>query len=444
MNTNEVNPSTPTKRNKLSISFYGRLSGKDNILITAAVSFRFRYKEQDIYASNDPEGIFLDAFLGRKKYYKKVSVSTGLALPKMFWVNGTAVGSYSHYNDKIKAFADNVTMIYESITDKSKLTPEILRDKINKHLIKNNEQGKRTFTAISARDTAFYQFIFDCITEERQLQTINIKADSSLRLYTSIANTIQKWNSNISVSEMDAESINQFFVWFAKQNSNVNYINLCKSVLKKYLRKAIAKKLNTQLTVDDLRLNETLKHNKRPSKDVTYLSIEELATLQNATLENKQQEIVRDLFLIQSWCGGKRYSDVSNCKLIANGNGRHYIENISKKTKTYTKLPARRIAIDIWNRYENKFPIAPREAVYNQLLGVICKKLGIEKKVTSHTARRTFATIHLTETKYQLSPIDVSILGGWGKNVSTMLRYVGMNEEALYRRLDAVLERLGE
>ena len=124
--------------------------------------------------------------------------------------------------------------------------------------------------------------------------------------------------------------------------------------------------------------------------------------------------LTRDVFIFACYCGGMRISDIIMLQKI-NFNGTH-IKFTSQKTTTQQHLKVPTKALEIINYYENPkvqnqflFPLLRQDIdlednheVYvqkrkviqtlNKHLKLITAELGIEKKITFHCSRHTFAT----------------------------------------------------
>ena len=156
-----------------------------------------------------------------------------------------------------------------------------------------------------------------------------------------------------------------------------------------------------------------------------YLSKAEFDRLCNLELdENHALKQIHDIYLFQVYSGGIRISDVLKMRFKNIKEGRISFETL--KTKTGINLPMNSKAIIIVNRYkimaskhkgdiENRFifpimitnPIAStNQDIYNGIsnatvkinlgLKTLAKLAKIDKRLTTHTARHTYATLTLS------------------------------------------------
>ena len=110
---------------------------------------------------------------------------------------------------------------------------------------------------------------------------------------------------------------------------------------------------------------------------------------------------MKNAFLFCCYCG-LRYSDVSNLKWenICNINNRRFINITCKKTGMPNLIPLCNSAINYLPKsgcYPNDFIFKLNSARSSQYaMRVWSKKCNINKKITFHTSRHTFATLLYT------------------------------------------------
>jgi site-specific recombinase XerD len=139
-------------------------------------------------------------------------------------------------------------------------------------------------------------------------------------------------------------------------------------------------------------------------KDVNreYLSDPELKLLIEKPFSNDRLQRVKDVFLFCCFTG-LAFSDVKNLtreNLIIGINGQWWLKTKRKKTGNPSEIPLFEIPLEILKKFEND-PVCIRENKLlpvnsNQKMNAYLKEIadicGINKKMTTHTARHTFAT----------------------------------------------------
>ena len=230
--------------------------------------------------------------------------------------------------------------------------------------------------------------------------------------------------TDISIKQVDIVFLNDFDYFLrntknCNNNSTIKYIrNFGKIVKQCYANGWIERDpfLNYKGKVKEI--------------DRTYLSQEEIENLLNKEFKIKRLELVRDMFLFSCFTG-LAYVDVKNLTTshISIGiDGEKWIFTHRQKTETASKIPILPITQMIIDKYENHpqclnenrlLPILSNQKMnaYLKELADIC---GIEKELTFHIARHTFAT---TVTLTNGVPIEsVSKMLGH-KNLRTTQHY---------------------
>jgi hypothetical protein len=163
--------------------------------------------------------------------------------------------------------------------------------------------------------------------------------------------------------------------------------------------------------------------------DRGYLTQSELETMLDFQFDDKRVEQARDIFIFCAFTG-LAYTDakhLTNKHIQSSFDGSLWIRGKREKTGTEYHIPVLNIPKMILEKYKGKtkadlaLPVF-NIRIYNVLLKKIAQLCGIEKKVSSHLARHTFATQALTK--------GVSI-----ESVSKMLGHTNINTTQIYARI---------
>ncbi|MHC9088516.1 site-specific integrase [Tenacibaculum sp. IMCC1] len=161
---------------------------------------------------------------------------------------------------------------------------------------------------------------------------------------------------------------------------------------------------------------------KRTTKELIFLTSEELKLIETHQLRQKKLVIVKDLFIFCCYTG-LAYADMSelNTKHIQVGfDGNEWIEMNRKKTKSKISIPLLPKPRDILLKYNNKLPKISNQK-FNSYLKEIADIIGINKNLTHHVGRKTFAS---TVLLYNGVPMEVvSELLGHSKITITQEHY---------------------
>ncbi|MDD7913196.1 site-specific integrase [Polaribacter ponticola] len=158
--------------------------------------------------------------------------------------------------------------------------------------------------------------------------------------------------------------------------------------------------------------------NKKYKTVIVYLTDEELKKLEKHNFSQVRLQQVKDLFIFCCYTG-LAYAEMSNLtvKNIEVGfDGKEWIEMYRQKTKSKISVPILPKAKEILSKYDNKLPTISNQK-FNSYLKEIAEVIGIDKRLTHHIARKTFAT---TVLLYNNVPMEIvsELLGHSNMNVT--------------------------
>ena len=125
--------------------------------------------------------------------------------------------------------------------------------------------------------------------------------------------------------------------------------------------------------------------------DEVYLTPDEIQVIWQMEGLRPALQVCRDIFVFACFTG-LRYVDYASV-VPANIRGRR-LSIYQQKTGHPVVIPLREECMTILERYGDRLPPIPENQVLNKQIKEICRLAGIAKaeKVTTHTARRSFAT----------------------------------------------------
>lgn len=171
-----------------------------------------------------------------------------------------------------------------------------------------------------------------------------------------------------------------------------------------------------------------------------YLTMEQIQILQNATFSTPVLERTRDLFVFQSYTG-LSYADLAafNFGDYINDNGT-YIYN-GHRVKTGVKYFSQLLppALRILEKYGYQLPIIDNSD-YNRNLKMVAAESGLNRRLYSHLARHTFATLMLS---HGARLHNVSRMLGH-TNTRQTLKYAATLELDVRKDFDALAKDLTE
>ena len=158
--------------------------------------------------------------------------------------------------------------------------------------------------------------------------------------------------------------------------------------------------------------------NKKYKTVIVYLTDEELKRFEKHRFSQIRLQQVKDLFIFCCYTG-LAYAEMSS--LTANNievgfDGNEWIQMIRKKTNRKISIPVLPKAREILETYNNELPSISNQK-FNSYLKEISDLLSMDKKLTHHTARKTFAT---TVLLYNNVPMEIvsELLGHTNMNVT--------------------------
>ena len=239
-----------------------------------------------------------------------------------------------------------------------------------------------------------------------------------------------KWKygvPDLEVKDIDYEFISQFAFWLKSvrhcgHNAAMKYLGNFKKILLDCMRKG-------WLT------NDPFNGFKTGKKEVIRVPLtkEELLRILIKDFENDRLNQVKDIFLFSCFTG-LAYVDVYQLKrsnIIKGLDGEQWIMTSRQKTDSPTRLPLLPDALKIMNKYDHHPRCVNQNSVLpvltNQKMNSYLKEIGdlcgIDKNLTFHVARHTFAT---TVTLTNGVPIET---------VSKMLGHKSLKQTQHYAKI---------
>lgn len=185
---------------------------------------------------------------------------------------------------------------------------------------------------------------------------------------------------------------------------------------------------------------------KRYKKEVVYLTHEELQLVEKHSFSQTRLEQVRDMFVFCCYTG-LAYAEMSNLKqehLITGFDNNLWISMYRKKTGKDFSVPLLDKPIQIIEKYNNpnRETILPKisNQKFNSYIKEICEIVGIEKKISHHIGRKTFAT---TVLLYNDVPMEiVSELLGHSKMSITQEHYGKVVQKKVSEHMQNLTKKL--
>lgn len=282
----------------------------------------------------------------------------------------------SIYINKVK---DELNRLYYEMTLKSlQVSPKELK---NAYLKKT-----KVYTLFEVYDT----FINKVINERLKLKEISIVVKNKY-LYT--RNHLQDFvECSFKTSDIPVRSISPLFIadfenflrQFCNHNSGLKHLHRLKTV--------VMYSINILKCLDSNPFEQkVLKFQKNLP---VFLTIEEIGKIKNKILSERLDK-VRDIFLFQCFTG-LSYSDIQTLTVENIDFEKKIIRKNRVKTGIESVVFLLQPAWDILLKYNYKLPISSNQKM-NAYLKEIATICYINKPLTTHTARHSFATLSLSK-----------------------------------------------
>lgn len=175
---------------------------------------------------------------------------------------------------------------------------------------------------------------------------------------------------------------------------------------------------------------------KKEKKEVTPLTVEEVNLIRNKEIGIDRLAKIRDLFVFECYTG-LAFSDLSSLEekdFHIDESGNKWIIKKRHKTDVVATIPLLPIALEILEKYDYRLPCLSnvKYNAYLKELGDIC---GIKKKLHSHLARHTWATILLNAG---MDMVSVSKCLGHANSKITESTYAKVLPDKLFEKVKAV------
>ena len=367
----------------------------------------------------------------------KLKYSTGQKIKPKFWNSSKnkqraketrQFSGYAEFNtllDNLEKAANN--QFRTLLNDKKVPTPDLIRPALNKVLQKDSSKEKNLIT--------FAEYLVDNTdrskgTKKQLRQTIrNLK---EFRLES---------KRSLHLDSIDLEFYDLFVDFLIRKDYAKNTIGTAIKNIKVFMNEAVDRKLTSNLQFKNKRFRYLEEHSES-----IYLSEAEIKLLYDLDLAKSEKlNKVRDLFIIGCYTG-LRFSDLSQLRPENVNELGNMVKIRTQKTDEVVIIPLNSYVKKILTKYGGK----PPEAYSNQKMNEYLKDLGEEAKIkediivtvtkggirqsetfkkwkliTTHTARRSFAT-----NAYLAGVPTISIMKITGhRTEKSFLKYIKISQE---------------
>lgn len=316
---------------------------------------------------------------------KSSTMATGIYCRPEDWNNKTGVIRTVRENNRLQEFRKSVELAYEdSLKKQNVVSAELLKNTLAKRAViptKLLQMGERERERLLARSK-------------------EINSTSTYRHSGYYQKYLKEYLTSLGKEDIEFTDITEDFgssyKAFMKRNKNfsVQQINKCLCWLSKLVYLAVDYEI--------LRANplEDMEYEKKPAPKHRHISRAELKTILETPMLDPLQELGRRAFLFSTFTG-IAFSDIRNLtqkNLLKAEDGIWWIHSARRKTGTPFHIPLLDLPLELIAKYRG---IAPNGRLFPMLscsktninLKKIASICGIERRVTFHLARHTYASV---------------------------------------------------
>lgn len=326
--------------------------------------------------------------------------STGLFVNPLYWEN--KLQKVSELDNNSKLINAKIEQILNKI-NKIALVFQLQSENYSLDDIYNKYQGKE----IKKKENIL-SYYKQYLSKIKKLVGLELK-DSTYNKFVYVGNHLEaflKWKfrkTDFPLEELNLQFLDDFD-YYLKTEKNQSQITINKTIqrLRTPIKQAISE---GYLDRDPFILHKT----KTVRKTVIFLTTEELKTLEKTVFQQKRLSTIQDLFIFCCYTG-LAYIEMVNLKkqyIQIGFDNINWIQMKREKTQRQISIPILPKAQEIIDKYTTEkeilFPKISNQK-FNSYLKEISAITGIEKKLTHHIARKTFAS---TVLLYNDVPMEI-------------------------------------
>jgi integrase len=326
--------------------------------------------------------------------------STGIQIETKHWDNKKQIILKSH----------NSAPLYNSLLEniKSKISNIYIILELQGNLFSIDDIQDRYLGKVLKKSEYVLSYYKQYLAKIKKLVGLEIK-DSTYNKFVYVGNHLEaflKWKfkkTDFPLEELSLQFLDDFD-YYLKTEKKQEQITINKTIqrLRTPIKQAISE---GYLDRDPFILHKS----KTVRKTVIFLTTEELKTLEEAVLQQKRLSTIQDLFIFCCYTG-LAYNEMANLEkqnIQIGFDDINWIQMKREKTQRQISIPILPKAQEIIEKYSTDsnriFPPISNQK-FNSYLKEISAITGIEKRLTHHIARKTFAS---TVLLYNDVPMEI-------------------------------------
>jgi integrase len=374
-------------------------------------SLRLVFNRKKTATKEKSSSVQIEVSFQRKKKY----ITTGVKLTLDQWSEKKQiVVSHAEANDLNNSIANSLSSIRKYIIALQEGNEEFTFEKLSLFL---NSFGNKD---------SFLDFMYDriCIRNLRK---------STKQQHLVVHRKLESYGKINTFADLTVQNIRSFDDYIRTTVTVQTTIYSIHKRVKVYVHEAMERELISKDPYDCFKIE------KGVPKDRKYLSPSDLEKIESTTLKELLLDQARDLFVFCCYTG-LAYSDLNSFKFenLIEQDGNYYIEDNRYKTGSGYFVMILPKALEILDKYDKVLPSVTLQ-LYNIRLKLIKVLCGINKNLTSHMARHTFAT---TITLANDVPIEIVSRMLGHKRIETTQVYAKIMNTSVVKHMESLKNKL--
>ncbi|WP_010661904.1 site-specific integrase [Marinilabilia salmonicolor] len=354
---------------------------------------------------------------------------------------------WSDVQEKVKRTAPNAEEINEALNKTKKRLLSIIdylsyeEEPVTPRLVQERFLGKKE------QRRTILKIFKEHNDNAKKLVGIDFAPGTVERYETSYKHTRDfiRWRykqEDLALDDLNQQFVKDYELYFKTErncghNSTTKYLKNFKKIVRIALANGWMKK--DPFATIKFKLNQV---------DAVYLTDEELEAIRKKELHIERIDQVRDIFLFCCYTG-LAFSDVKTLKpehLATDKDGFLWIHKKRQKTNQMSTIFVIDAARRLLEKYQNKPELQDKDILLpvlsnqkmNSYLKEIADLCGIEKAISTHTARHTFATTVALENDMPLEVVSKTL---GHSNIKMTQRYARTTENLIKKNMQKIAGR---
>ena len=340
------------------------------------ITYRIIYDRRKLSALDKLGAVEIEVYIDR--YHRKF-ISTGVKCYPHEWANGMV-----QYNPNAQAYNEKIIGKLREVQKKFAQAKYMMGGRISPAMLLESLTDRRNR---SDKNSSFIEWMLVTLQARTDIQ------EQTKNRHRVVIDALLRYGGIRKFADLTPQRVMAFdeFLRHEKDRMQTTLKNYHK-VVAGYTKKAKFDSLIDDDPYDHVHIERGKSKERRP------LTEDEVLIIREWMPTSRQLEKARDLFIFSCYTG-LAYADAQSFVFAEHTtiiDGKYYIDGARIKTGERYLTPILAPALDILKKWDYRLPIMSNVRM-NYSLHEIEALLGINKPLTSHVARHTFATLTLSK-----------------------------------------------